>query len=142
VKDMTTKRIFKGIGIIIIFAMCFHVGCKKSETETVNPIYKTWQWVQSVGGIGGVLMTPATTGYNQTLELDESGLYRVYRDSTLLLSGNFSIISIVSELDNQSYEAISLDNGSSPLAIISVTDTDLVLRDECVDCFTHTYQSN
>jgi hypothetical protein len=139
---MTTKGIIKTFGILIIMAMLVHMGCKKSETEEVNPIFKTWQWVQSVGGIGGVLMTPVTEGFTQAIEFEEGGLYRIYRDGTLFRSGNYTIITIVSQLDNQNYDAISLNDGSSALAIINITDTELVLREDCIDCFTHTYQGN
>ncbi|MCP5053891.1 MAG: hypothetical protein GY940_42380, partial [bacterium] len=105
-----------------------------------NSIYHKWEWIQSEGGIGGVVQDPGSEGYTQAIRFEEEGRYTRFRDGAVLHRGNFSLLGSKSLLDGKVYQMISFDDGSPSHAIISVLGDRLTLREECFDCFTHDYR--
>ena len=133
-------RVFILIWAAVILVVLPYPGCKKSESSQLSRLYHTWEWVQSSGGINGVIMNPASEGYTQSMDFDENGSYTKYRDNLVVRSGTFRITSAVSSLDQQEYDMVLFDDGSPVQAITRLTDHELTLREECVDCFTHRYR--
>jgi hypothetical protein len=127
----------------VILGVLFYPGCKKSEASEspgYRQLYYTWEWVQSSGGIGGVLMNPASEGYTQSINFEENGSYTRYRNSLVFSSGTYTITRAVSMLDNVEYDMVVFDDGSPPQAITRLSDNELTLREDCNDCFTHSYR--
>jgi len=132
-------RVFRLIWAVVIFAVLFYPGCKKSESSEFSQLYYTWEWVRSSGGIGGVVMTPASAGYTQSIDFEENGSYTIYRNNLVFKSGTYTITSAVSMLDQQEYDMVVFDDGSPPQAITQLSDHELTLREDCLDCFIHIY---
>jgi hypothetical protein len=133
-------RVFRSMWAVVILGVIVYPGCKKSESSQLSQLYHTWEWVQSIGGIGGVVMNPASEGYTQSIDFEENGSYTKYRNNLVVRRGTFTITSAVSALDQQEYDMVMLDDGSPTQAITRLTDHELTLRDECLDCFTHSYR--
>ena len=125
---------------VVMVGVFFYPGCKKTGSSSFSRICHNWEWIQSVGGIGGVVQTPQSQGYTQSIVFDEEGLYTKYRDNTVVRSGTYTITRAVSELDDIEYDMVVFDDGSQPQAVTLLTDNELILREECFDCFTHTYR--
>jgi hypothetical protein len=126
--------------VVVMAGVLFLPGCKKSDDTTLSEICYTWEWVRSVGGIGGTEQTPDSEGYTQKIKFDEDDRYTKYRNDLVVGSGTYTITSAESILDGQVYDMVVFDDGSPNQAIISVTGSELILREDCFDCFTHTYQ--
>ena len=97
----------------------------------------TWIWESSTGGIAGRTMTPASEGYTQRLVLDDDGDFAFYRGQARLSSGRYAV--------EQEGTALVLRYvpPAGPLYAsqrVEQPDADrLILRDTCIDCFTHTF---
>jgi len=133
-------RAFKLIWAVVIFGVLFYPGCKKLESSKFNQLYYTWEWVQSIGGVGGELRTPTSEGYTQSIDFEENGSYTIYRNNLVFRSGTYTITSAVSSLDQQEYDMVVFDDGTPPQAITQLSDHELTLREDCLDCFTHSYR--
>lgn len=133
-------RVFRLIWAVVIFGVLFYPGCKKSESSKLSQLYHTWEWVQSSGGVGGVLTTPASAGYSQSIDFEENGSYTIYRNDLVFRSGTYTITSALSSLDQQEYDMVVFNDGSPPQAITQLNDHELTLREDCIDCFTHSYR--
>ncbi|MFC2146370.1 hypothetical protein ACFLRT_03310 [Acidobacteriota bacterium] len=133
-------RLFRLMWVVVILGVLFYPGCKKSESSEYSQLYYTWEWVQSSGGIGGVVMNPASEGYTQSIDFEENGSYTLYRNNLVVSSGTYTITRAQSILDNEEYDMVVFDDGSPPQAITQLSDNELTLREECFDCFTHIYR--
>jgi hypothetical protein len=125
---------------VVMVGVLFQPGCKKVDQSSVSKICHKWEWINTSGGIGGVVKTPDSEGYTQAVDFDEEGLYTTYMNNSVVSSGTYTIISAESELDSQVYDMVMFDNGAPAQAIRLLTDNELILREECFDCFTHTYR--
>jgi hypothetical protein len=132
--------VFRLIWVVVILGVFVYPGCKKSESSQLRQLYYTWEWVQSIGGIGGVIMNPASEGYTQSIDFEENGSYTKYRNNLVVRRGTFTINSAISALDQQEYDMVMFDDGSPTQAITRLTDHELTLREECLDCLTHSYR--
>jgi hypothetical protein len=133
-------RVFRLMWVVVILGVFVYPGCKKSENSQLSQLYHTWEWVRSIGGIGGVVMNPASEGYTQSIDFEENGSYTKYRNNLVVRRGTFTITSAVSVLDQQEYDMVVFDDGSPTQAITRLTDRELTLREECIDCLTHSYR--
>ena len=79
---MTTRYQKRWTAGIAIFSF-FLTSCSK-DISIPNPelekLFGFWNWIQSSGGIGGQTITPATVGYSQTVEYNNNGIYKIYKD--------------------------------------------------------------
>lgn len=133
-------RVFSLMWVVVILGVLFYPGCKKSESSEYSQLYYNWEWVQSSGGIGGVVMNPASEGYTQSIDFEENGSYTKYRNDLVVSSGTYTITRAVSMLDSEEYDMVVFDDGTPSQAITMIGDNELTLREECFDCFTHIYR--
>jgi hypothetical protein len=135
------RMVFKLLWVVVIVGIVFPAGCKKTSTNLpTSQIAYMWEWTQSTGGLAGVIQTPQSEGYTQATDFDDNGQYTKYRDNAIIASGAYSLTRNVSQLDGIEYDMVVFNDGTAPQAILSVSDNQLVLREECFDCFTHTYR--
>lgn len=66
--------------IIIVSVGILLCSCVEDEA---SGLYDTWEWTETSGGYAGVLMTPETEGYSQSLEISESTIKRYKNDSLI-----------------------------------------------------------
>jgi len=125
---------------VLTAAVLFCPGCKKTDTSPFSMLYHQWEWVQSSGGIAGVVQTPQSEGYTQTIDFDENGFFTVYQNNAVAISGTYTIIRAESILDNQEHDMIVFDNSLLESAITQLNGDTLILREEAFDGFTHTYR--
>ncbi|MCP5103557.1 MAG: hypothetical protein GY950_09270 [bacterium] len=131
--------LFKLVLVVVLAGVLLHPSCKKSDDSANSEICFKWEWVQSAGGIAGVVQTPQSEGYTQAIEFDEDGNFTRYTNDAVVSTGTYVIDRAQSDLDDLEYDMILFDGGV-PLAVTRVTAGELILREECWDCFTHTYQ--
>lgn len=95
-----------------------------------------WRWLHSTGGLDGRMETPATTGYEQRLQIDDTRIAR-YRNDSLLAREGYHLVKGQSIYSRE--EALLLRYSDGRQQSFMVAADTLVLRDECFDCFVHVY---
>ncbi len=138
-KKFSHRFVLKSIGFVVLVVLFLIVGCKESDLSTGNMLQNQWQWVQTSGGIGGVVLTPTSEGYNQALDFTEDGTYIRYMNNAIAESGSYRIVKKESILDHQVYDTVIFEAGI-PMSILTLTDHQLILREEVWDGFTDTYR--
>lgn len=89
----------KNIVYLIAFIILGLTSCNKDsdepDTSLILPeLYDQWEWVYSFGGIAGDTVTPASMGFSVTLEYTSEGIVNLYRDYSLEITDNFSLLEI------------------------------------------------
>ncbi len=74
----TTSLYFVGLCILILLT-----NCRKDidlPDPSLSKLFGSWEWLGSSGGFSGGSKTPASEGYNETLEFNSNGIYKSYRN--------------------------------------------------------------
>jgi len=129
----------KKLVILLFFSFILFVSCNDKVLET-NEIMGTWNWTSSSGGIAGVTYTPESTGETMVLEFTPDSIYRVYKNDTLVVETEFSIVISESIYTQDSTKIITFDPGMIPRSIVFDSPNDLTLRDEVYDGFISHYR--
>lgn len=125
--------------IVAMLAVILASGLHCSMGTNDNRLQGTWQWTQSVGGLAGWTLTPATEGYTQRLELGPGNRFAFFRADSLMADGTYTL---ATEGDRPvlHYQTASswwlFANGQQ---IRRQAPDTLILRDRCADCYTHTF---
>ncbi len=112
------------------FAAC------RQKVEPEAALVGNWRWLQSTGGLDGHSETPATAGYEQRLQIDDTYIAR-YRNDSLLVRERYRLIKGQSIYSSKEVLLLRYSDGRQQSFLLA-NDT-LVLRDECYDCFVHVY---
>jgi hypothetical protein len=114
-----------------------HLESYGYDPQVFSHLIGGWEWVRSVGGIGGNTITPESAGYTKRVHFRRDSTYFEYRNDSLFLSAPFRLFKRAHGTD--SVNVLQIDD-SEPLDIVTVTDTTLDLMDECIDCYLHSYR--
>ena len=128
------KKYFCLILVLILF------NCTSKKVNSDEPeITGNWNWIESFGGIAGVLETPESTGNTIQLEISSDTIKR-YVNGGLESSLSYIIETDESGILGGPQEMIIYENGFNQSFILTVNT--LLLYDECDDCFRHEYEKN
>ena len=116
----------------ILFSCSVEVDVKEFEPE----MFGRWEWVKSTGGIDGRTETPASTGNQITIEF-LIGTYKKYVDGKLAEEMTYKIDVDESMISGESSVMIIYQNGWKQS--VEFEDDNLILQDECSDCFRSEY---
>jgi hypothetical protein len=133
------------IAITLIFSSC-HKDISLPD-ESLSKLFGSWEWVETSGGLAGQVVTPASTGYTQSVEFSSKGIYKIYRNGTLqdklkfnLSQGNSIFHSGTANFI--SYENPGLGNTDEDYIKESIRfggEDTLFLNEECWDCYSYVY---
>jgi hypothetical protein len=100
-------------------------------------LYQTWDWVQSVGGLAGETLTPATTGYHKRAIFRSDGSYELYRNDSLAVATTYKLnwIKLAAGVDGTVVTYANNDMGQE----MTIRGDTLILQDQCSDCYEHTW---
>ncbi len=119
--------------ILIPLLILMTAGCKDDAPE--SGLVGEWQWAQSSGGFAGVTYTPASTGETRTLVITaDSLIFRTDGQRTLALKYRTVMQSSIYSTE----ETLQLETPGVVNFTVEL-DGDLILKDECFDCFVHRY---
>ena len=135
---MTTQKL---LTVTIAILSIFVSGCTKDRpaNSDVERLYGIWNWVQSSGGFAGVTTTPATAGYTKTLEFNNDGSYKWFKNGTLQGETKFTLTEGSSIFTSGTAHLIKYHNDFITQSVTFGEQDTLFLSDECYDCFGHTY---
>jgi hypothetical protein len=114
------------------------LGFRQVEPPPGYSPYGKWNWLKSVGGIGGWTLTPPPI---VRVEYERSGLFSYYRNDTLVATTRFVIRREKTFLSSDTCDVIHYQDSLRfvPQAFKVGIDT-LKLTDLCVDCYGHAYK--
>lgn len=56
------------------------------------PLFGFWYWVQSSGGIAGIIQTPASVGYTRIFVFDGFGNFYEFRNNSLFKRARYNVV--------------------------------------------------
>jgi hypothetical protein len=129
----------KIIALYLIGLLLFSCGDENTNLDNSNKLLGKWDWVESKGGLAGMIYTPKSTGNSKMLEFNDS-ICSYYLDAKLQHKGKFEIkkIKYTNELDSMTM--IEYDDSSILQQVIFRSKDTLVLIDNCSDCYVNTYK--
>jgi len=126
----------KSILLVLSFIGLVSFCSKDEDPQIAAALIGKWIWIESSGGIAGVIKTPSTTGNEITIEftakkftkfvngiVDLEMTYKIETGSSIRSKENTFLIIY----ENDQKQSIEL-NGNK-----------LILFDECYDCFQYEY---
>lgn len=120
---------------LFVFLALMTACVSTRSTSRLPKIVGNWEWVSTSGGFAGKTSTPTTTNTTQQLQITADSLFS-YRSGELLSVESYRLIQAESSLTKQ--QGWMMER-SDRRVFIERKDSTLVLREDCWDCFTHTY---
>ena len=118
------------------------IGCSKQETmpiiKNINPIENNWTWIQSTGGIAGATYNPTNSGYTKSLLINASEI-KEFKNGILIATYQYTI-STQSSIYGGLKPMFVFNN--KPKQSFEIINDELIIKDECYDCFTSAYLKN
>ncbi len=127
------KNYFLLLFIGIALLSCSSDDDNSAKTQLIG----NWNWTESSGGIDGRTETPTSTGNIIKLEISYSSVKR-YVNGNLQSELSYSIETRESMIFGEQREMIIYENQFNQT--ISLRGNQLVLYDECNDCFQSEYE--
>jgi hypothetical protein len=127
-----------------IYLLLFAVtACKTSNVEIdpdikMKDLYGKWAWIKSSGGLTGQIITPASTGNNDMLDIS-SNIIKKFRNGHLLVQYPYQVKKSASIIDKRLYYQLVPVNGGLIQSITMLRNDTLVLSDEAYDGYGFTY---
>jgi hypothetical protein len=109
----------------------------RGNYKPIGYLYRTWEWVQSVGGFVGGTYTPATMGYRKRAIFRSDGSYELYVNDSLAVATTFRIGGKIAP-NGMVDEVITYANNPDG-QVMTISGDTLTLRDQCSDCYRHTW---
>lgn len=131
--------------IILIFSLAI-ISCSKKESysdsrslSVPDELVGTWIWEYSSGGYAGVKFTPESTGDRRKIEFYADRNYKYYLNDILKSEADFRLVKDKSITGDSTLILIS-NSFFNRNSISFKNSAELVLFEECYDCFEHHYK--
>ena len=116
------------------------ISCQKDNSNSYpKKLYGAWDWVQSSGGIMGETITPSTAGHSKTIEFSKNGFCTWYINGQLQDKKRFFLKEGASIYTSETAYFLEYEGDFIKQSIFFDENDIFYLRDECFDCYTHTY---
>lgn len=122
--------------LLLLLSISF-LNCTNDDETLEDPeITGNWIWIESTGGIDGRTDTPTSTGNQIKLEISKNTITRI-TNGVITSQLTYSIETKESILFGEQREMIVFENDFNQT--FELTQTQLILVDECTDCFRNVY---
>jgi len=122
------------LAVLILFGVS---SCKKEQQQPFGSVVGKWRWVKSVGGIGGLTLTPQSTGNNLRDEFYADSTFKRYENDSLIVQSNFSIVHGYNYTPSEKVDVLNIGPSSRSILIRndSLFMVDLFISDGFGDTF-------
>lgn len=133
---------------LLLAVLCLFSSCSKDDESAKDDISANkenspstltgkWEWTESSGGIAGLTYTPISTNKTVILEISNDRIKFIENGETR--SDRAYTIQSKKSIYGEQKEMIVYEQNSEILQSFEIKGTELLLHDECFDCFTHNY---
>jgi hypothetical protein len=126
---------------ILITLIFISISCSKNYKPVIEnrniALTGKWGWTKSQGGISGGVQTPTSTNKIINLEISNDRI-KFFENGNLLFDKSYTIETKQSIYGGQKQMIVYEQNFKSAQSF-EIIGTQLVLNDECYDCFTNEY---
>ena len=131
--------------ILFLILGCFLLtttACQKDidiPDESLEDLFGEWQWVESTGGISGEIITPNSEGYEMTYTYTKKGIHKYYKGDVEQFRVEYELIEKINPFTGKDGYMINyLSDGDTylPDQYLVLNGDELMLYDECTDCYT------
>ena len=133
---------FKNTVFILSLVMLFTlISCDKDnncDPAIESGIRGKWAWVESKGGFGGWTLTPASEHLTRSIEIDDFYFSEFVNDSLVNKQEYDLSISSKPLLGTEARTYIAFKDGREQAFVVD--GDQLLLFDQCFDCYAHTYK--
>ncbi|MDJ1469107.1 hypothetical protein [Xanthocytophaga flava] len=126
------------VAILLAFTQCNTNSVSPTEKYSSTDLVGRWVWVQSSGGIAGTTNTPASTNETIEVEFTTDAHQRIYKNGQLISDLTYQIIQDTSMYTGKIASQIDYGHGSFRTSY-DFDKGDLILAQECFDCFVSRY---
>ena len=140
------KNLFLLLTVLCLFCSCSKDdvsadisvdGTSENNEKPNSNLIGKWKWTKSTGGIGGIEITPASTNKVIVLEISNDRI-KVVEDGKTISDESYTIQSKKSIYGGQK-EMIVYEKNAPLYQSYEIKESELLINDECFDCFTHSY---
>lgn len=123
------------LNLFVLFLLMYGCGL---QTDSASDLTGEWTWVQTSGGIYGIMMTPESEGYSRTLYITKTITYSIVRDDNheVLRQGMYRFTTV--RTGGSEEQAIRFDS-SDIITLYRISNDTLFLDPYCNDCFHDIY---
>lgn len=111
-------------------------SCSNDDNGAVSDLVGEWTWVQSTGGLAGVLQTPESIGVTRSLSFTAT-TFQSFEDGELVHESNYTLGTEESLVFNEPRQMLLSNLGVRN--IVELDGPKLILIGDCFDCVTSTY---
>ncbi len=123
--------------LLVICVMLLSCGRNPTEVDIYDVVNGSWDWAFSYGGYAGEYVYPDSAGYHKTIHFGNDRVYTEAIDDSVVLDEKYEIV-MRRTGDRPAYH-LYIENQAIDLFIERVDTDTLTLRENCDDCYSHTY---
>ncbi|MFC1558905.1 hypothetical protein ACFL40_06105 [candidate division KSB1 bacterium] len=112
---------------------------KTTYTSDDDKIIGRWRWVQSIGGIAGIKITPESSGRSEMFDFDDNNNLKQFINDSLAVENNYQLGLDVTIFSNDTIQVIYLDDILSFGYCFEDNDS-LILYDNFIDGFARYFE--
>ncbi len=127
------KNLFITLSVFLLIYSC------DNDDPDIKDLNGKWVWLSSFGGISGETYTPESTGKIKIIEFTTDSVFRSYQNDTLVAETKYHLIRSKSIYDKDTTYIITYDNQDINQSFL-FDRQNLVLKDECIDCYESFYK--
>lgn len=113
------------------------VSCTKPSEPSTLALVGTWNWIESVGGIGGWRWTPQSEGYTKKIKFTLPNVVQEFRNNEMIFEGMYRVEK-KSYGENKAVDVLIIPSRIEQMIFYKSADT-LILSEYCADCWQKTY---
>lgn len=126
--------------LISLLALFVAIACGTREDELSNEQFVgTWDWVATMGGIGNINDTPASTGIKRTITFTDTYIYTVKENDATVSEGTYNILKEVTPTEHKEKLFIDFSNYQD-VFVDGIDGSNLYLGDHTVDGYSYHYK--
>lgn len=132
------KNLFLILSVLCLFSFSSKDNVVVNKENFQSTLIGKWEWTKSSGGKLGKEITPISTNKIIILEISNDRIKFIENGQTIF-DKSYTIQSKKSIYGGQKKEMIIYEQNSKPGQSFEIKGSELILNDECYDCFDHHY---
>ncbi|MDY7031165.1 MAG: hypothetical protein SVY10_04545 [Thermodesulfobacteriota bacterium] len=122
--------------VLVVIAL---TACAEPDDESTESIVGSWVWIESIGGFGGLVETPDSTGESHRVVFEANGEVTFYTNEDVFLSSTYSLGIDKTIFAEEWLPVVYVEDSSFMYAYSFPNIGQLELKENVSDGFAHLY---